>query len=160
MVISGFGVAIALGQVLALLFWPPLVEVLDQYRETASTQGEAASLSAFVLDNIAWMTLSNLFVSMMVLIAAIGLLKRFNWARVLFVIILGLLILWALGSILLLWQAAPFATTAATAGYEPLIRGPTMPSLVFGTVISLLLCLLIGWVIKRLCSAGVRAEFQ
>ena len=159
-VISGFSVAIALGQALALLFWPPLVDVIDQYQATAAQQGEAATLAAFVLDNLAWMTLSNLFVSMLVLIAAIGLLKRFNWARLMFIVILGLMILWAIGSIFMLWQTAPFDAPAAAAAYQPVFRGPSMSSLLFGTVFALLICLLIGWVIRRLCSAPIRAEFH
>ena len=159
-VVSGFSAAIALGQALALLFWPPLVEVIDQYQATAAQQGEAASLSAFILDNLAWMTLSNLFVSMIVLIAAIGLLKRFNWARLLFIVVLGLIILWAVGSLLLLWQTAPFDAPTTAAAYQPVFRGPSMASLLFGTVFTLLVCLLLGWVIKRLCSAPLRKEFQ
>lgn len=159
-VLSGFGVVIALGQLLALLFWPPLVEVLDHYRDTAVAQGEAAAMSALVLDNLAWMMLSNLFVSMIVLIAAIGLLKRFNWARLLFVVMLGLIILWAAGSVFMLWQAAPFDAAAIAPAYQPALRTPGTGSLLFGTVFTLLVCLLIGWVIKRLCSARVRAEFQ
>lgn len=159
LILSGVSVAIALVQALALLFWPPLVDVLDQYRAVAGQQGEAGELSAFVLDNLAWMTLSNLLVSMVTLIAAIGLLKRFNWARLVFIGMLGLIMLWALGSVLMLWQAAPFQTAGAAA-YEPLMQGPTMPGMMFGTALTLLFCLLLGWVIKRLCSARIRAEFQ
>lgn len=160
LILSGVSVAIALVQALALLFWPPLVDVLDQYRAVANQQGEAGELSGFVLDNLAWMTLSNLLVSMVTLIAAIGLLKRFNWARLLFIVMLGLIILWALGSVVMLWQAAPYQPAAGAGAYDPLMQGPSTPGLLFGTVLTLLFCLLLGWVIKRLCSARIRAEFQ
>lgn len=158
--LAGFGVVVGLAQALAMLFWPPLVDVLDQYRDTAAQQGEAAQLSGFVLENLTWMVLSNLLISMLVLIAAVGLLKRFNWARWLFIVMLVLLILWGLGTTVALWQAVPYASTGAAAAYDPALAGASAPTLWLGSGLMLLLCAALGWLIWRLCSARVRAEFH
>lgn len=88
------------------------------------------------------------------LIAAIGLLRRRDWARRLFIALLGLGIVWNLAGLALM--------IAVTATAEPAGSGTTALS---WTVVGVNLALglgiivLLGWLIRRLRSPRIRMEF-
>jgi hypothetical protein len=101
------------------------------------------------------------------LIAAIGLLRRRNWARIVFIILLGLGVLYNLGSIFL--QQSMFSSfdtinsqLQADSGFRHVNQdfAQMMHAMrVFMIVLSVCLAGLFAWIIRRLMSREVRVEF-
>ena len=96
-------------------------------------------------------------------IAAIGLLRRKNWARLYFIVVLIFGIVWEVGG---LWvqhkmlAVVPATMRAAPADFakEFEIAGTVIS--VGTTVFAIAVAALFGWLIKRLLSRAVRAEFH
>ena len=103
-----------------------------------------------------------LVLSALGLASAIGLLRRQNWARLVFVGLLALGIAWNLGGMAL--QYAMFSSMQPTVARVPSdVQRDFDMMMMFMQVVSALmalaLSLLFGWLIRRLLSAPVRAEF-
>ena len=94
------------------------------------------------------------------LVAFIGLLKRHNWARLTVVTLLGFGIAWNLFALALeqeLFSAIPF-TPPEGAGFPDMV-GMFRIMRIFTAVMSLGFSALFGWLIARLLSKPIRAEF-
>ena len=161
-VLSGIGILTAMLQNLAVHFWPPLVEVLEQTRQTERALGQGGQGAGMMMANMRWVLGFKLVLSISVFVCAVALLQRRNWARWVFVGLLALIIVLTLGNLLFALQAMPFGMTAGMAG-DP--RAPAMhsmggPPMFAGALFAVLICLLLGWVLWQLCRAEVAAEFR
>jgi hypothetical protein len=101
--------------------------------------------------------------ALLTLTAAVGLLRRVNWARILFMVILGLGIAWNIGGMVLqgfFFNAVPDlpveTPTEFVAGFKTLAIASMIGSALFAIAISVLF----AWIIKRLGSQPVKAEFH
>lgn len=132
--------------------------VRDAHREV----GLWSPLSAFPFDNLRPLVFANLVMMTAILIAAIGLLKRKNWARIAFIWIMALGILFCWGSL-----AFPFVfpsffpplpeNTPADVQYR---FDHTRNSMTAAwAVMAVGLTVLFGWIIKKLVSRDIKAEF-
>ena len=95
-------------------------------------------------------------------VSAIGLLKRKNWARIVFMAILVLGIAWNLGGLLIMFLAfSPMppipdhAPAEFRSGFETMWKVMTA----FSVAIALGFAGLFGWIIKRLASVEIKREF-
>lgn len=129
---------------------------------TPPTGPGAEHMPAFMrwmLSHIRLFFLAVLLLSASTLAAAIGLLKRRNWARLAIVTLLTLGIVWNLGALVLQQQmmAVPLAGIPGPhhADFEQTFQVMRIASAAIAVGISLLF----AWLIKRLCSVDVRAEF-
>ena len=101
--------------------------------------------------------------AVLTLTAGIGLLKRKNWARWYFVGVLAFGILWQIGG---LWiQHQMLSTFSSSVGQLPAaasdeFRGAETVMSVASLAFTVVVCGLFGWLIARLCSNSVRAEFN
>ncbi|HZR02201.1 MAG TPA: hypothetical protein VFA81_03390 [Burkholderiales bacterium] len=101
--------------------------------------------------------------AVLTLVAGIGLLKRKNWARWYFVGVLAFGILWQLGG---LWIQHEMLSTffsamdhlPAAASHE--FRGAETIMSVASVAFAIVACGVFGWLIARLCSHSIRAEFN
>jgi uncharacterized membrane protein len=96
-------------------------------------------------------------------VAAIGLLWRKNWARLYFIVVFALGILWNLGSLWLQHQVLSVASTTMRNAPPEFARQAEIFATVFSigsVVIAIGIAVLFGWLIKRLLSRAVRAEFH
>lgn len=119
----------------------------------------------WMFGHMAWLLRAYLLVSTVVLVSAIGLLRRQEWARRLFIGLLVVAIAYhALGVVGQWWFMGSM---------ETFMRAPGMPvgvdaamhdfmrvMQVFGTLMALGFCVLYGWIIRRLQRAQVRDEFR
>ncbi len=155
------GVVMGVIQNVIIHFWPPLADVVDQYQQTAPTTAGVFGVQ-MLMGNLQWIMALNLLISIVVLIAAVGLLKRMNWARIAFIAFMLLGIVWAIASFILLVQADPIATASleAPAEYQPALQGARAPSLLVGGLFTLLLSALLGWIASRLRSPEVAEQFH
>jgi hypothetical protein len=97
------------------------------------------------------------------LVSAIGLLKRLNWARLCFIGIMALAVLWSLLSLVLQWMMSSFMLEqfAAASGENGIDMRPFFLAVtVMSAVFSLGFGVLFGWIAKRLLSPEVVAEFS
>lgn len=105
----------------------------------------------------------SLIVLIDILIAAIGLLKRKNWARVAFIILLGIIILFNIGGLVLqqIIFSSMFQETTPGDSIDSWsqLESISMMIRVFSAVIVIGLSVLFGWIIKRLLSPSIKQEF-
>jgi hypothetical protein len=119
--------------------------------------------AAFLFGHFELFVFGVLVLSALLLVSSIGLLRRWNWARLCFVGLMVAAILWQLVGIGV--QFSIFSTVrdqfaaASTAGgpdVGPFLIAIAVVSVLFGLGFSVLF----GWIAKRLLSAPVAAEFR
>lgn len=157
--LSGFGTVISILQ---------NIMVQTMFRNPEMSQGMQAlppgapPFAAFMATHPQWFFLGFLLVSAIMLASSIGLLKRRNWARLSFIGLLSLAILWQVGS--LAFQFSMFSSMREQFSASAVHGGPDMaPFFIAIAVVSVLFAVgfsvLFGWIIKRLLSPAVVAEF-
>jgi hypothetical protein len=128
--------------------------------ELAQVPDELPGIAAFMFENFQLVVLAVLLVSLSILISSIGLLKRKNWARLAFIVLMSLGIIWNLGGIVL---QDIFLSSAPPMSNHPEFRDfQTMQSIMrwFSAIVGIGLAGLFGWIIWRLTRESVRREFM
>lgn len=153
-ILAGMGTFVSVMQnVVITLFFPE-----DVFEEHAVPE-DAPPGFGFLTSHMRLFFFLPLIVFSTTLVAAIGLYKRKNWARILFVGILALGIAYmvfatGLGFFMSAWM------TAEDAGpMEAPFKGMMVVMHVFMVVFCVGLCGVLGWIIKRLTSDKTRREF-
>ncbi|MDP3082602.1 MAG: hypothetical protein Q8N44_02760, partial [Rubrivivax sp.] len=139
-----------------------VVSVLPQWR----VGGAAPALATgWLLDYLPWVMGAGVVVSVALLACAVGLLLRLEWARQLFIGLLGLVMLANLAGLWLQHEVVQALVNST------LSRGalPAQAAGVFGgfatatqamaVLVTLAGCALLGWIMRRLMSEAVRQEF-
>jgi len=125
----------------------------------AAPVGQIPKGAKFLFTHVEWFFFGFLVVSAITLVSAIGLLKRKDWARILFIVVLSLGIAWSLFSLTMI--ASGFPLSLAPAEHQPPPEFLVMFNVVrvFTSVMALGFCILLGWIIKKLVSPPIRREF-
>jgi hypothetical protein len=158
---SGFATLISVVQnIMIQMFFP-----LDQMR-SAIYNAEAPNVIPpffkFIFNNVQTFFALLLVVSNITLISSIGLLKRKNWSRLIFIGILGLGIVWNIGSLVLQFKIVssfPVISEDAPEEFGRHFSAMLAVMKVFSVVMAVGVSALFGWIIKRLSSYPVRREF-
>lgn len=155
------GVVMGLVQNLIIHFWPPLADLVRQH-QTAPTGAGVFSVQRLFVGNLPAIMFVNVLVSGVLLVAAVGLLRRLNWARLLFIGLMLMGIVWAAGSFILVIQTDPLSAALQDVPpeYQPAMAGARTPSLLAGGLFTLLFCALLGWIAWRLSARDVARQFQ
>lgn len=160
-VLAGFSTLISILQnIMIALMFP-----VDEMR-AAMKSDKAPPMPAgfrFMFDYFHYFFLAFLVVSVATLVSAIGLLMRKNWARLVFIGMMGLAILWNLASL-----ALPFLMSSlihdmgGSAPDEFMANFRLMWNIMIGVsvVMGLAFAALFAWIIKRLTSEDIRREFM
>lgn len=156
-VLAGFATATTLLQAMVVWTMMPAGPLLH------SEALPVPPVLVFVSAHLRWIVAVMLAVSALTLVSAIGLLQRREWARVLFIVMLAVGIAWSLGVLGL--QVSMVSTVMTPLPDTPLEAHDhfvRMAHLSFGFALLLALGLsaLLGWLIVRLGSDRVRAEFR
>jgi hypothetical protein len=109
-----------------------------------------------------WIFLAILLLSATTLVSAIGLLKRMNWARLLFVGIMGLGIVWNIVGFALqltMFHSMSPALEGAPTDVQTNFQAMYIVIVVFGGIMAIGFSVLFGWIIKRLMSQSINREF-
>lgn len=101
-----------------------------------------------------------LLVSATALVAAIGLLKRKNWARLAFIALMGLGIAWNVAGLAVQFTMLEQMPELAGQGVPQEFTTMLRIMQVFSVVMVLAFCTLFVWLIRKLRSAPIRAEFD
>jgi hypothetical protein len=123
----------------------------------------APAATVFLMAHMQLFFLAFLVMSVVMLVSSIGLLMRWNWARLCFVGLMILSIVWNVVSMAV--QMSMFSSFSAQFAAMSPPQAPDMtPVLIAIGVVSVVFALgfsvLFGWIAKRLLSAPIAAEFQ
>lgn len=161
--LAGFGTLIGLLQnlMLQLVFLP----AMQQQMAAQPLPPNMPAPMGWMFGHMIWFFRVFLLLSLTTLVAAIGLLLRRNWARRLFIGLMGFAIAyqllglvfqwWFMGSIRQLMPLPPDTPDHLADG----MRGFVQAMQVFGTLMALGFSVLFGWIIRRLRSPPVRHKF-
>ncbi|GHU29054.1 hypothetical protein AGMMS50256_13000 [Betaproteobacteria bacterium] len=160
-VLSGFGTIIAFLQ--NIMVWTMFRNPEVGQAMQAPPQVSMPSAITFMLNHFDLFVLAFLLIAVFTLTSSIGLLKRKNWARLSFVGIMVLGILWNLGGLVV--QFSMFSSIQREFSIESMHDGQDMQIFFVGiAVVSVLFAVgssvLFGWIAKRLTSSAVVAEFR
>lgn len=140
---------------------------LDQMRAAKAAAPGMPPFFDFMFDNIRLFFFAFLVVSAAMCASAIGLLLRRNWARLVFVGILALGIVWNLGGLVLqqlmfdsMMKFPAVAGKSAPPDFEAEMRGMMIAMRIFSALFALGFSVLYTWLIKRLISPSIAAEFR
>jgi hypothetical protein len=103
-----------------------------------------------------------LLVSIASLLASVGLLRRRNWARLLFIALMGVGIVWNIGGFVLQLIMFPSMSDLPGVASDDFVRQFQIMFVVmavFGGLMALGFSALFGWIITRLVSPPIVAEF-
>ncbi len=123
------------------------------------------TLTRFLMAYLPWVVGSGLALSLATLVAAVGLLMRYEWARRAFI---GLLFVAIVANLAGLWLQSEVlqSVVTSTLGRTPLpqqaldlVGGFVTASRAMGAVLTLGACALLGWLVRLLMSPQVRQEF-
>jgi hypothetical protein len=161
--ITGFASFIAVLQALMFAFVFPADLVAPP--ESTKALEEMPGFFRFMFQHIKWFFVFFWSLSVATLICAIGLLRRKNWARLAFVAIMVIGIVWNLSGI---WLQEQMMSSFP----KPPVEDPRLVEFQAGfeTMMTIMrfamagfsigMALLFGWITKRLVSRSVRAEFH
>jgi hypothetical protein len=161
--LAGLGTLIGILQnlMLQLLFLP----VMQQQMATQPLPPNLPASTIWLAGHFVWIFRGVLLLMFTMLVAAIGLLLRRNWGRLLFIGLMGLAIAyqllglifqwWFMGSMQHMMPLSPNAPPQFADGF----RGFILAMQVFGSIMAIGFSVLFGWIIKRLCSDPIRFEF-
>ena len=162
-VIAGFMTFISLLQNI-------LINTLFPFDKLQSAKASAPPMPPifdFAFDHFRFFFLVFFLFSAAKLVSAIGLLRRWNWARLMFVGILGLGVAWIFGGLVLqqfmmdsMMNFPIDAAQSAPPDFEAQMKGMMIAMRVFSAVFGLGFAVLYAWIIKRLLSPDVAAEFR
>ena len=123
------------------------------------------AVSGLLMAYLPWVNGAGLLVSVAMLVAAMGLLLRLEWARRTFI---GLLILAIVANLAGLWLQQEFVQSLVDATLSRVVMpaaaldmlgGFATAARVMGGLVTLAVCLGLAWMVQRLRSPMVRQEF-
>jgi hypothetical protein len=133
--------------------------------QLASERNPLPLFTGLLIGYLPWVVGTGLVMSLATLASAIGLLLRLDWARRTFI---GLLIVAIVANLMGLWlqhevvQSVVSNTLSHVAIPQKamgVFGGFVTAARVMAVLMTLFGCVMLGWIIRRLMSAGVRQEF-
>ena len=151
-ILSGFSSLIAILQSI-------MVNIMFGKEEFQTAPKNMDAFEKFMIENFDLFIYGFALVSILTLISSIGLLKRLNWARLFFIFILGIGIIWQFSSLAWMWYI--FSDTGSRIQHQPDETFKTFQIIMIGFTIALSLgtALLFAWIIKKLTTSPIKEEF-
>src|SRR5262245_61932242 len=100
------------------------------------------------------------FICLLTLISAIGLLKRKNWARIVFILLMGLGIAWMLLSIGIQHSILSSLPQHSTDQFDSHFQTMVLYMQIFSVIMAVGFTIVFGWIIRKLTSETIRQEFK
>ncbi|WP_321368300.1 hypothetical protein [uncultured Desulfuromusa sp.] len=135
-------------------------EEMNQAMQQAENVEQLPAFFGFMFNNFNLFFIFFFVVSLASFISAIALLKRKNWARIVFIVLMSVGIIWNIGGIIL--QFTMYNSMQEFSGgqapppeFESMMQIMKIASVIMVVAFSALF----GFVIKKLCSQSIKAEF-
>lgn len=160
-VIAGFGSFISILQNVMINTMFPM-DQMQAATSSASSDHIMPAIMGFMFGHIRLFFATFLALSLSTFISAIALLKRKNWARMIFISLLVFGIVWNIGSIFfqyVFFGSMPPVPANAPADFRSEFDSIATVMMIFSSVMAIGFSALFGWIIKRLISPVIRSEF-
>ncbi len=130
--------------------------------QTAPGQPSLPPMATFMFEHVQWFFLAMLLVNLFMLACSIGLLKRRNWARLCFIAIMILGVIWQVVGLIM--QATMFSFMRDQFSAAQMQGAPDMGAFfiamgLVSVVFALAFGALFGWIAWKLASKPITAEF-
>jgi magnesium-transporting ATPase (P-type) len=155
-VMAGIGTFISILQNIMLYKMFPREE-MNKAMQQPDLVDQMPTFAQFMFSHIELFFLAFLIVVTVTFISAIALLKRKNWARIVFIVIMSLGIMWNIFGVIMqyiMFSSLP-TEIIPPPEFESMMTIMKIASLIMATAF----CVLFGWIIKKLSSAKIKAEF-
>ncbi len=161
---TGFATFISLLQNIMIGFMLPVEEMNAAFSKGAAAE-EIPAFARFMFSNIRIWFAAFFVIVAALLATSIGLLKRKNWARISFIAFMGLGIAWnvfglVMQHVMLSSFPTPTMPVSEVDAFSADFESMRMVMQVFMLAMAVGMSVLFGWIIKRLVSPQVRAEFE
>jgi hypothetical protein len=160
-VLGGFATFISLFQAAMITFVFPEAKFWSDPGPVRGLEN-LPPIARFMLANVTLFFVTVWTLLLVTFVSAFALLRRKNWARLYFVVLMALGIVWNIGGVSL--QFGVLSTFSPPEGTPPEFgRNLEVMHIVMGianTVFAVVLTGLFAWIIKRLVSPSIRAEFN
>lgn len=159
--LAGFATFISLLQNVMISLLIPLDKMQEAFNRPEAKEHVPAGF-IFLASHVRLFFFSFLVVSSVTLITSIGLLKRKNWARIIFIALMLFGILWNIAGILFqqfVFTSFPKIPARADAPV-PNIEVFLTVIKVFSAMMAIGFSVLFGWIIKKLLSPDIVMEFE
>ena len=136
--------------------------VEEMHAAATGAKDQTPVIALFMMDHTRVIFLSFFAICTLTLVSAIGLLKRKNWARLIFVTVMGAGILWNIGGPvfqLFFFSSMPKFAPDGSGGFESGFETMMVVMMAFSALMAAGFSVLFGWIIKRLLSTAIKAEF-
>jgi len=158
--ISGLGAGVAVLQ--NVLFWTVFRRSDGSFFMAEPPPG-APPFTGFFLSNFQWIFPAILVLFLFVLACSIGLLKRRNWARLCFIVLMGLGLAWQVFGVI--FNVMNFSSMRTQFEDAAVPGAPDMgPFLIVSAVVGVLFAIAFGgvfaWIAAKLMSAPIAREFR
>jgi hypothetical protein len=163
--LGGLSTLMSVAQYIMFNFMMSIGQMQDAMNaETA--RGDFPPAAEFMFGHFRQLIGAFFLLSLVTLVAAVGLLRRRNWARLVFICLMALGIVWNLAGLVLqrvmmssmlstMPMLPPNAPPDFRAQFETMMTGMQIVVAIFALGFSVLF----GWIIMRLMSAAIRREF-
>ena len=157
-ILAGFGTLISILQNVMIYVTLPADE-MNKALKDAQVQEQIPAFSQFMFSHIQILFLSFLVVFATTFVSAIGLLKRKNWARIIFITIMGISIFLLIGELIL--QNTMLSSMPDIPNEEMDSQFSTIMNVmkIFSFILVMGISYLLGWIICKLTSFDIKAEF-
>lgn len=151
---------VGLLQSLVFVFLVPDLGAALEAEQAKQTQ-EIPPIAIFMAKYFKFVIVGTTLIAIAMLISAIGLLKRHNWARVAYIFYFALTIFWNVAALPLqyFWLDSMFSAVDIPAEEMAVFDVFSNIMMVIGVVMALLFSALFGWLIWKFRSPAVKAEF-
>lgn len=158
-VLAGFTTCISILQNIMIHTLFPREE-MQQAMQQAEHNQQIPPYFEFMFNHFDLFFAAFLVISATTFIAAIALLKRKNWARILFIGLMALGIAWNVAGLVLQFTLfSSFPDFAGAQAPPPEFQSVMQIMRIASVVMVLAFCSLFGFIIAKLCSKKIRAEF-
>ncbi len=161
-VLSGFATLIAIAQNVMINTMFP-VDQMEAVMHSAKAQQNIPPIAEFMTSHFRFFFGAFLALSIVTLASSMALLKRKNWARLIFISLMGLGIVWNIGGLFLqqaMFSSMPSPPTTAPPEFQTQFNSMAQTMMIFSVIMAIGFSVLFAWIIKRLTSQEVRKEFE
>lgn len=158
--LAGFATLISLLQNIMVWTVFPVDQMHAAVAQARQQQQNMPAASLFIFEHIRELVAAVLVLTLGTLIISIGLLRRHNWARVLFICLLALGIAWNIFGVIWQWfffHSMPQPPQGTS--MQPQFQTMMIVMWIFGVIMAIGMSVLFGWIIKRLSSPAIKSEF-
>jgi len=157
---AGFATFISILQNIMINLMFPLEKMTEALNDSQAQQ-HIPSLFRFLFSNIRVFVFSFLVILATTFTSAIGLLKRKNWARIIFIVLMSLGILWNILGVVMQFSMFSFMPIPEEAPNQFTAQFTTIMTImkIFTIVMAVGISILFGWIIKKLTSDKIKSEF-